>query len=285
MSRSTHNSSINSDATSPDPSDVDSPGSSIDPEDVGGFDSEAENDAAIRRRNVLEHLCLIEKEFFELRDHLFIEKASAIEREIELVSKGTHPDLDDNLDNLLLRRSDKLARALHWYNYRLRKEEIVYQAECRTINADFDNSYKGARDKLLEHLADARRRLDDERLSSFDLGVDPTSESHNRIAPPRKLRRRTGSANMPPNSGSSLTGPASSDASDNKNTKKRVTQGPAIEDRLVDTDARSDADRVLKIIHQSPGGSELISRLGLAIPEPAPVVTPAPTQKSKRSRL
>lgn len=198
-------------------------------------DGDSDNDASeARRREALEHMARIEKEFSELKDRLYQEKSAGFKREIDQITNGTHTEYMDQLNAMDRKKAEKLRLAELWRNYQIECIETYYRAEQETAESDHMTEQQNLREQMLSNLHEKLSRLEDEK-TSLDLAatrseMPSANEASQRQA--RRPRRRGG------------------DQVDAKATKKRVTAGPQMAQGLKESEIQEDLLAIRKNLPQ-----------------------------------
>lgn len=176
--------------------------------DLSTDESDADGSES-RRKEALEHMSRIEKEFAELKDRLYQEKMTSLKKEIEQVTSGLHPEFAEHLNALEKKKSEKMRVADLWRHYQMDCVENFYRAEREACEHEFLSEKQSIREQMLSGLHEKLKKLEEEK-NTMDIAQELSFDSQNPPAPTRKLRRR---------------GP---DSIDSKATKKRVVAGPQI---------------------------------------------------------
>ncbi|KAG0029757.1 Transcriptional regulatory protein [Podila clonocystis] len=122
-------------------------------------DEEEDLEAKQVHKEALEALTSIEVEFATLRDRMYDERMLELDREVEMINAGTHPELSSLMREIHEKREQRLQIARAW---RTHKGEIAqcqfeiaeYQAHCT-----FQSSRRNTRAELTRELGHQQRTL------------------------------------------------------------------------------------------------------------------------------
>jgi len=205
--------------------------------DDGDMSSDVDSDGDVsetRRREALEHMARIEKEFAELKDRLYQEKMFGLNKEIELVTSGTHHDFVDHMNNLEKKQAEKLRVAKLWRDYQLECIENIYKAEREHAENDHLNEQQSLREQMLSTLQEKVKRLEEEK-NSMEITTVRSDANHDAVSRGGPNTRKQRRKHL---------------EQDNKNPKKRILAGPQMITALKEHEVMEDLLNIRKNMPQ-----------------------------------
>ncbi|GAA6060059.1 hypothetical protein JCM10212_003020 [Sporobolomyces blumeae] len=137
-------------------------------EDGAAGESEHEEDtsdaAFMRKRSeAMEHLTKIEIQFAQLRDLLYVERMSEVEKDRIAIESGTHPELIHLSQLLELRRNKRLELAKAWLSGLEASYDRQYLSDEHAMWNRWQNQRADLRVEMLDDANTKRRKLEREK--------------------------------------------------------------------------------------------------------------------------
>eukprot|EP01135_Chromosphaera_perkinsii_P001901 Nk52_evm50s212 gene=Nk52_evmTU50s212 len=154
----------------------------------GGDSSEEDSlDGDEKRREALEKMAEIEKEFAELKETLYHEKMAQLTKEIDEIGRGEHPGVHEDIKELKNAREERLRQAELYRQYQIANINHFFESEKQEVDREYDEKRKTIQDQKLQDLIEKRSKLEEEK-DTLDLSGDIGTEARGAVT--RKLRRR-----------------------------------------------------------------------------------------------
>ena len=203
-----------------------------DEEDDENFIGEGDEDTERRRKEAVQFMNRIEKEFDQLKGRLYVEKLASLNRDIEQLMDGTLPDFNEQLHALERRRKERLKSAESFYDYQLLCLKLRQECEAQQAEQDYVNDRDSLHERMLAALQERKRKLEEEKMSMDISSMELTAEDRTQT---RKLRRR---GMEPP-------------LLDTKAVKKKIISGPQFVQQLLDSEILEDLYIIRKSLNPS----------------------------------
>ncbi|GAA5928475.1 Sds3 domain-containing protein [Sporobolomyces koalae] len=128
---------------------------------------EDSSDAAFMRKRAeaMEHLTKIEIHFAKLRDMLYVERLTEVEKDRIAIETGAHPELIHLTQLLELRRNKRLELAKAWLDGLESSYDRQYIADEHAMWNQWQNKRAELRTGMLDEANSKRRRIDREKRS------------------------------------------------------------------------------------------------------------------------
>jgi hypothetical protein len=189
-------------------------------EEDENFIGEGDEDTERRRREAVQFMGRIEKEFDQLKDRLYVEKLASLNKDIEQLMDGTLPDFNEQLHALERRRKERLKTIESFYEYQLLCLKLRQECEAQQTEQDYVNDRDSLHERMLAALQERKRKLEEEKMNMDISSMELTAEDRTQT---RKLRRR----GMEP-------------LLDAKAVKKKIISGPQFVQQLLDSEILED---------------------------------------------
>jgi hypothetical protein len=167
--------------------------------------SEAETDpdgSESRRKEALDHMARIEKEFAELKDRLYQEKMAGLTKESQQLTEGTHPEYIDQMNQIEKTKNEKLHISKTWRDLLIKTVENTYKTECEAIENELAAEKESLNQRLMATLQEKKKKLEEEKNNmdiSFDFNSSISYQQYlqqNKYQSTRKLRSKKGELDL-----------------------------------------------------------------------------------------
>ncbi|KAL1921673.1 uncharacterized protein VTP21DRAFT_10315 [Calcarisporiella thermophila] len=154
-------------------------------------ESAAEDDeTAELHKEALAALTRIEMEFAKLRDKMYREKVTELEKEILMVERGTHPELTSLMKEIEEKRQSRLDTANVWLKY----QEFCYQKQYEGIEYQAKMSFMrqkaDLRRNMIKGVSVKKWKMEHERTKLNEIAPAPVSPLLDRTAFIRRRKTR-----------------------------------------------------------------------------------------------
>ncbi|KAG0041840.1 hypothetical protein BGZ83_001239, partial [Gryganskiella cystojenkinii] len=135
-------------------------------------DEEQDAEVRVRQRQALDALSNIEEEFANLRERMYEERMRELDKEVEMIHEGTHPELASLMREIEGKRHQRLRVAKAWrthmgeiaqYEFEITEYQAhcTYQSKRRNVRTDLASDLGRKQRKLIVELtlaSDSRRK-------------------------------------------------------------------------------------------------------------------------------
>ncbi|KAG9320069.1 hypothetical protein KVV02_004472, partial [Mortierella alpina] len=158
-------------------------------EEVQNSDKESDEETKQMHKEALDALTSIEVEFANLRDKMYEERMTELDREVEMINDGTHPELSSLMQEIEQKREHRLRVAEMGKKYKtdIAQSHFViqeYQAYC-----SFQSARRNARSEMVRALGKKQQQLILELALSSDTRQRNVIADKSALVRARKLKR------------------------------------------------------------------------------------------------
>ncbi|GJJ76397.1 hypothetical protein EMPS_08756 [Entomortierella parvispora] len=154
-------------------------------------EEEVEEDAEVKlkQKQALDALSSIEEEFANLRDRMYDERMRELDKEVEMINEGTHPELSSLMREIEDKRHQRLRVAKAWRTHlgeiaQCQFEITEYQAHCT-----YQSTKRTARTDMARELGRKQRKLILELTLSSDTRRKNVTAEKQTLVRARKQRK------------------------------------------------------------------------------------------------
>ncbi|KAJ1679111.1 hypothetical protein EV182_002707, partial [Spiromyces aspiralis] len=142
-----------------------------------GNDSEAEEAMMeAKRQEAFKELTQIEIDFAHLRERLFCERLSQLDRERYLLFNSQHPEYQNQIDEITKAHNKRVEKVKLLYSLRVEQRKYAYQFQINSIKYNYSVQRQAARYNMLKEqmdqlhkLKETHRRLENEKNGTTSL--------------------------------------------------------------------------------------------------------------------
>ncbi|KAF9922514.1 hypothetical protein FBU30_007352 [Linnemannia zychae] len=154
-------------------------------------EDEAEEDHEMKQlhRDALDALTSIEIEFANLRDKMYEERLTELDREVEMINDGTHPELSSLMQEIEQKREHRLHIADMGRKYKTDIAQSAYNVAEYQAHCTFQSARRNIRTQLVHDLGRKQRQLILELNLSADAHAPTAAPDKSILIRARKLKR------------------------------------------------------------------------------------------------
>ncbi|KAF9106875.1 hypothetical protein BGX27_008954 [Mortierella sp. AM989] len=158
-------------------------------EEEVGFSMVLDMETKQLHKDALEALTSIEVEFANLRDKIYEERMTELDREVEMINAGTHPELSSLMQEIEQKREQRLRFADMGKKYLIDIAQSAYHVAEYRAHCTYQYARRSTRSDLLRELGKKQQRLMMELTLSSDTNKRKVIDNKATLLRARKLRR------------------------------------------------------------------------------------------------
>ncbi|KAF9371377.1 hypothetical protein BGX21_005163, partial [Mortierella sp. AD011] len=140
-------------------------------------------------KDALEALTSIEVEFANLRDKMYEERMTELDREVEMINAGTHPELSSLMQEIEQKREQRLRFADMGKKYLIDIAQSAYQVAEYRAHCTFQSERRTTRSELMRSLGKKQRQMMMELTLSSETNKRKVIDDKSTLIRARKLKR------------------------------------------------------------------------------------------------
>ncbi|KAG0000923.1 Transcriptional regulatory protein [Modicella reniformis] len=140
-------------------------------------------------KDALEALTSIEVEFATLRDKMYEERMTELDREVEMINAGTHPELSSLMQEIEQKREQRLRFAGMGRKYMIDISQSAYQVAEYRAHCTFQSARRTARTDMIRELGKKQQQILVDLRLSLDTHKRKVIDDKATLVRARKLRR------------------------------------------------------------------------------------------------
>ncbi|KAG0246223.1 hypothetical protein BGX31_003687 [Mortierella sp. GBA43] len=140
-------------------------------------------------KDALQALTDIEVEFASLRDKMYEERMAELDREVDMINAGTHPELSSLMQEIEQKREQRLRFADMSKRYTIDIAQTTYQVAEYRAHCTFQSARRTARTDLVQTLGKKRQKLLMELRLSSDTHKRQAIDDKATLMRSRKVKR------------------------------------------------------------------------------------------------
>ncbi|KAF9359392.1 hypothetical protein BGX26_012400 [Mortierella sp. AD094] len=140
-------------------------------------------------KDALEALTSIEVEFANLRDKMYEERMTELDREVEMINAGTHPELSSLMQEIEQKREQRLRFADMGKKYLIDIAQSTFQVAEYRAHCTYQSERRSTRSELIRDLGKKQRQMMMELTLSSDTNKRKVIEDKSTLIRARKLKR------------------------------------------------------------------------------------------------
>ncbi|KAG0348647.1 Transcriptional regulatory protein [Podila humilis] len=158
-------------------------------EDEEGGEEDDDLETKQMHKEALDALTSIEVEFASLRDKMYEERMMELDKEVEMINNGTHPELSSLMQEIAQKRENRLQIAEAGKRYKTDIAQSQYEVTEYLVHCTFQSARRNARSDLARELGSKQRQLILELARSTDTQKRKVLAEKTVILRARKHRR------------------------------------------------------------------------------------------------
>merc|ERR1712137_405484 len=136
------------------------------------------------RKQIIDNMEKIEKEFTDLKDSLFSNSIEWLQKDVKSIKSGTHEKFLLGAESLEAERREKIWRIEQWRQYRIQNIQRMFEAEQQQANDEYRADCERLQSKMLENVQSKLSELEEEKTN---ISAPDAVESRSST---RQLRKR-----------------------------------------------------------------------------------------------
>ncbi|KAF8976889.1 hypothetical protein BGZ46_007874 [Entomortierella lignicola] len=152
-------------------------------------DEEEDMETKQLHKDALEALTSIEVEFAHLRDKMYEERMTELDREVEMINAGTHPELSSLMQEIEQKREQRLHFSDMGRKYLIDIANNTYNVAEYRAHCTFQSAKRTARSDLLRQLGKKQRQMMMELTLTSETNKRKVIEDKATLLRARKLKR------------------------------------------------------------------------------------------------
>ncbi|KAF9376907.1 Transcriptional regulatory protein [Podila verticillata] len=160
-----------------------------DEEEEGGDEEDDDLETKQIHKEALEALTSIEVEFACLRDKMYEERMMELDKEVEMINSGTHPELSSLMQEIAQKREQRLQVADAGKRYKSEIARSQFEVAEYLAHCTFQSARRNARGDMARDLGSKQRKMILELTSSADSQKRKVLAEKSTLIRARKQRR------------------------------------------------------------------------------------------------